>query len=114
VIDECKQRGIPAPTFEERCGYTVVTSRAAIADAGPQVTPQIEQVVHACQHKAISRDELQRTLDLADREHFRTAYMLPALASGLVERTIPDKPKSRLQQYRLSAAGRAWLAAKKT
>lgn len=30
-----------------------------------------------------------------------------ALAGGLIEMTLPDKPTSRLQQYRLTAAGRS-------
>ncbi len=72
----------------------------------PQVTPQVseEVVVEA------SRQELQATLGLADREHFRVATLVPALASGLVEVTIPDKPTSRLQRYRLTAAANAWKA----
>jgi ATP-dependent DNA helicase RecG len=56
-----------------------------------------------------SRQELLRDLGLSDREHFRKAYLLPALESGLLERTIPDKPQSSKQRYRLSAKGDAWL-----
>ncbi len=33
-----------------------------------------------------------------------------AMDAGLVEMTIPDKPQSRLQKYRLTAKGRALLA----
>ena len=51
------------------------------------------------------RRELQTLLGLADREHFRKAYLLPALEEGIVEQTLPDKPNSRLQKYRLSAKG---------
>jgi len=56
-----------------------------------------------------SRQELLRDLGLNDREHFRKAYLLPALESGLLERTIPDKPQSSKQQYRLTSKGEAWL-----
>jgi len=52
---------------------------------------------------------LQTRLGLADRENFRKSVLTPALDAGLIERTIPDKPNSRLQKYRLTAKGRALL-----
>jgi len=54
-----------------------------------------------------SRRELQKILGLKDDEHFRKAYLLPAINAGLVEMTLPDKPKSRLQRYRLTESGKA-------
>jgi hypothetical protein len=61
--------------------------------------------------RPLSREELQERVGLRDRENFRKLYLLPALESGLVERTIPDKPNSRLQKYRLTKAGADWLKA---
>jgi hypothetical protein len=52
---------------------------------------------------------LQATLGLRHLVHFRDAYLRPALAAGFIEMTIPDKPNSRLQKYRLTAAGRTVL-----
>jgi ATP-dependent DNA helicase RecG len=48
---------------------------------------------------------LQNAAGLKDREHFRTAYLEPLLDAGLLEMTIPDKPKSSRQRYRTTAAG---------
>jgi hypothetical protein len=45
-------------------------------------------------------------LKLSHRPTFRANYLNPALTTGLIERTIPDKPNSRLQKYRLTAKGR--------
>ncbi len=45
-------------------------------------------------------------LGLKDRMHFSQAYLQPALEEDLIEMTIPDKPKSRLQKYRLTSKGR--------
>jgi ATP-dependent DNA helicase RecG len=55
----------------------------------------------------MSRKALQDALGLKSDANFRILYLVPALDAGLIEMTIPDKPKSSRQQYRLSAAGRA-------
>jgi len=55
------------------------------------------------------RVDLQEALGLKHQDHFRDAYLKPALEMGLIEMTVPDKPRSRLQKYRLTAAGRALL-----
>ena len=46
-----------------------------------------------------------RVLQLADRKYFRTAYVNEALNGGWIEMTIPDKPTSRNQKYRLTEKG---------
>lgn len=58
----------------------------------------------------MKRTEIQAALDLRHEDYFREAYLLPALQGGYVEMTIPDKPKSSRQKYRLTARGSALLA----
>ena len=59
---------------------------------------------------ALGNAEIRKRLALKDRAHLRERYIDPALANGLIEPTIPDKPTSRLQQYRLTVKGTALLA----
>ena len=78
----------------------------------PQVTPQVAAVIETLLRAAEterSRDDLQHQAGLADREYFRLHYLQPLLRAGLLEPTLPDKPNSRLQKYRLTAKGRALL-----
>ena len=42
------------------------------------------------------------------------AYLQPAFSSGLIEMTLPDKPTSRHQRYRRTAAGEALAVRLKT
>lgn len=74
----------------------------------PQVTGQVAKLLQAAEAPQ-SREELQAQVGLADRKHFREALLNPLLAAGWLEMTIPEVPKSRLQKYRLTPKGRAWL-----
>ncbi len=70
----------------------------------PQVTPQVEELLAVLQGE-MTREQLQGLLELSDRKSFRERYLLPALEAGLIEMTLPDKPNSRLQKYRLIDRG---------
>ena len=72
----------------------------------PHVAPHVRELILQMVGER-SRTELQEILGLADREHFRKTYLTPALEAGVIEMTLPDRPKSTRQRYRLTAAGRA-------
>ena len=74
----------------------------------PQVTPQVSCLLKVITGE-MSRETLQDPLELQDRKSFRQRYLKPALAEGLIEMTIPDKPNSRLQKYCLTHRGEQWL-----
>jgi ATP-dependent DNA helicase RecG len=57
----------------------------------------------------LSSGELRDRLKLSHRPTFRQNYLHPALEEGFVELTIPDKPNSSRQKYRLTAKGRDYL-----
>ena len=87
---------------------TVTTTAPQVT---PQVSPQVGRLLAAIQGE-MGREALQSVLGLLDRKSFRERYLKPALAAGLIEMTIPDKPNSRVQKYRLTDKGRRWLSAR--
>jgi ATP-dependent DNA helicase RecG len=109
VLQEFESVGLPIPTFEEIGeGFRVTAYSSAMAKETPQVTPQVERLLAACLSPQ-SRAELQRKLGLSDKKHFWAAYLNPSLKAGLIELTNPEKPRSRLQKYRLTGKGRRVL-----
>lgn len=82
--------------------------REALSEVTPQVTPQVGRLLAVCDGE-LRREELQERIGLADRKHFRTAFLRPAVNAGLIEMTIPDKPQSSKQRYRLTPKGRRCL-----
>jgi hypothetical protein len=52
-----------------------------------------------------SSNQLMEILQLRHRPTFLYTYIQPAIELGLIEQTIPDKPNSSLQKYRLTPLG---------
>ncbi|CAE6498104.1 Filamentation induced by cAMP protein Fic (fragment) [Nitrosomonas nitrosa] len=78
----------------------------------PEVTQEVTPEVRLLSVLAseMTRHQLKEALGLKDDEHFRKTYLLPALDAGLIEMTIPDKPCSSKQKYRLTGKGRQVMA----
>lgn len=72
----------------------------------PQDTPQVKQLIRVLSGE-LDREEIQKLLGLKDREYVRKAYISPSLEMQLIEMTIPDKPTSKNQKYRLTNKGLA-------
>ena len=63
---------------------------------------QVEKLVSVLVGE-MGRSELQGLLSIKNRDYFRTDYLNPAISNGYIELTIPDKPNSQNQKYRLTA-----------
>ena len=74
--------------------------------ASDHASVQVEKLVSALTGE-MGRSELQGLLSIKNRDYFRTDYLNPAINTGYIELTIPDKPNSQNQKYRLTAKGLA-------
>lgn len=119
IIEACMPRNIKVE-FEITMGMFIVRlkqpaernrlagERDVAGRMTPQVTPQVMRLLRAIKGTA-DRSTLQASLGLKARKNFRLLHLAPALAEGLIEMTIPDKPNSRLQKYRLTMKGKSLL-----
>jgi ATP-dependent DNA helicase RecG len=95
------------PAFAESTKVSEVTAEVT-AEVTTEVTEEVKRLLKLITGDH-SRKELQEMLGLKHAEHFRKTYLLPAIKAGFVGMTRPDKPKSRLQKYRLTEKGQAVL-----
>lgn len=75
-----------------------------------QVTGQVAgQVLRLCATPQKAA-EIQKLTGIKHRDTFMLNYLRPLIDKGWLAPTIPDKPRSRLQCYTITEAGRRWLA----
>lgn len=117
ILKVMAANGSSAPVFEtddERLSFVVRLPSHPALRADLATTEQVTEQVHrllTTMRGDMSRQDLLDALGMTHREHFRSAYLKPALDAGWVEMTLPDKPNSSKQRYRLTSIGQRWLKA---
>jgi Fic family protein len=109
VLQHSTQQGVVTPFLEFMLSMIQGAVLAAAPQVAPQVTPQVEQLLRIFSDAGqaeLSRKELQEASGLRDRKSFAERWLAPALEAGFIEMTIPAKPNSRLQRYRITADGK--------
>lgn len=128
LIDRCVAYSLPRPTFKLEDDFLLTIYRHANPDASqdnllnnnkvnnitpqdtpqdtPQVTPQVIRLYKVIGDSELTKQQLMKILGLEDGKYFRLSYLQPALDAGLIEMTIPDKPTSKNQKYRITKKGK--------
>ena len=122
IFEQAKAQGLPAPQIVEigmhvRFIVPLSSPIRVTPDEIPAETPvgtksalsrhQVE-ILHKCLSDS-PIGALMKIAGRADRTKFRNQVLQPLLDAGLVAMTLPDKPNSRLQKYRITEKGRDLL-----
>lgn len=130
ILHAMKQNGSPPPEFDFDEGHTYFLCRLPVhPQATMPVIPSAEttrvpSLSHVCPKSVPSEifeliisatvsplgiRELMIIAGHTNRTRFRTTILQPLIEADLIEPTIPDKPTSRLQKYRLTEKGHVLL-----
>ena len=102
--------GQPRSVSEGHVPGAAEAKRSLDAQVGEQVGEQVGNMLRRCAKEPQSKRALLEAGGFANAYLNYKRHLLPLIQDGLIERTLPDKPQSRLQRYRLTARGRAVLA----
>ncbi|MBI4613324.1 MAG: putative DNA binding domain-containing protein [Planctomycetes bacterium] len=120
VIDECRHYGVAPPSFEERQGFVIVTFKATITETAapsrPESRPELrpesrpesldKRVLRSLGGRPLSRAELSARVGHKGVSGQLKKVIRDLVRLGVIEHTIPEKPNSRLQKYRLTTKSR--------
>ena len=84
----------------------------SVAQSEAQSEAQSDRILFALSDTPLSSQEIALVIDLQTKSGALKRSLKQLLAQELIEYSLPDKPNSRLQKYRLTAKGRALLAPK--
>jgi ATP-dependent DNA helicase RecG len=116
--DGAREMGYPEPEFIAGNFFTALfrpileaseQGTRHVPHMYPTCTPQVIAILNMAEGEAKTRDVLQEVAKIKNREHFYQHYLQPLLFAGLLERTVPDTPRSPKQRYVTTAAGRAMI-----
>ena len=130
ILKEAEELNLPEPVMEEigmRVRVTVFLAEAielqldqesdrdqdgtqSPTQSPTQSDDSVQKLLLALVDGDKSSGTLRNILNLKHRQTFRDNYLHPALKHDYIEMTIPDKPMSSKQKYRLTEKGRAFLA----
>jgi predicted HTH transcriptional regulator len=123
MIRRCRNVGLDEPEFALTDGFVVTIRRKpelafkAVGGITGEVAGVVTGVVTGEVQRLLTvlvgemkRTDIQEALALRHEDYFREAYLVPALAAGIIEMTIPGKPTSSKQKYRLTQKGRDLIA----
>lgn len=130
ILRVMQENGSPMPVFETDDERTYFMIRLPIHEAfvlpdetetdpvtdpvgdqdSDQVSDQVVLMLERLEDGEDSAKELREKLAISHSAYFRNRYIQPALSRNLIEMTVPDKPNSRHQKYRLTAQGKKLLA----
>jgi len=104
----CADHGLPLPQWSQNEQGVRLTFFASpgTQEVTREVTREVKRMLNALDGD-MSRRDLQVLLNLKDDEHFRSAYLKPAIQQNLIAMTIPEKPSSGKQKYRLTRKGKS-------
>ena len=105
------KRGVQAGSRGVQAGVQVGGQAGQAGGHGVQVGLGAREVamLRACVRESATSKELQAAAGYAGRTRSFESRLNGLLHDGLLEMTIPDKPRSPIQKYRLTDEGRATL-----
>jgi ATP-dependent DNA helicase RecG len=141
MLAACRDAAVAEPTFSTEGSGIWTTFRFAVRttaaphqpesgpESGPESRPESRpesgpdsqvksrpealrtRILHALSAAPLGKAELVAALGHKTVSGAINRVLRELLATGLIEATIPEKPQSRLQKYRLTTQGKAGLAA---
>ena len=87
----------------------VTNSGVDVSMSGVYVSKHAEVLLRAAAECPVTRSELLAAAGLSQSPTNFTRHVLSLVSAGLLEFSVPDKPRSPKRRYLLTAAGRALL-----
>ena len=115
-----KEAGLKEPEFDFTGGFNIIIWRPSAITTPqaphkhPTSTGQVQDKYKTSReieglllklNGEMNRLQIQEKLGLKGRDNFIKNYLQPAITEGFVELTIPEKPNSPKQSYRLTEKG---------
>jgi len=111
IINECKKALIPQPEFKNFSGGFIVIFHKKIEsqpESQPELQPEsqpelllTDKIISLLKHKSLSKSDISKQLGQKSVSGQLNKIIRKMINLALIDYTIPEKPNSRLQKYKL-------------